>query len=76
MLLTDLGRPREAAGAFADAERLAPRGALAEDAAARIAEAWQSAGDTRRAAEAARRYEQMYPTGRYIGLMHGLIGKR
>jgi len=76
VLLTDLGRPREAAGAFADAERLAPRGALAEDAAARIAEAWQSAGDTRRAADAARRYEQMYPTGRYIGLMHGLIGKR
>jgi len=74
VLLTDLGRPREAAVAFADAERLAPRGALAEDAAARIAEAWQSAGDSRRAAEAARRYEQMYPTGRYVGLMHGLIG--
>jgi len=76
VLLTDLDRPREAAGAFADAERLAPRGALAEDAAARIAEAWQSAGESRRAAEAARRYEQMYPTGRYLGLMHGLSGKR
>jgi len=75
VLLTDLDRPREAAGAFADAERLAPRGALAEDAAARIAEAWQSAGESRRAAEAARRYEQMYPTGRYVGLMHGLMGK-
>ena len=74
VLLTDLGRPREAAAAFTDAERLAPRGALAEDAAARIAEAWQSAGESRRAAEAARRYEQMYPTGRYVGLMHGLIG--
>jgi len=75
VLLTDLGRPREAAGAFADAERLAPRGALAEDAAARVAEAWQSAGESRRASEAARRYEQLYPMGRYVGLMDGLIGK-
>jgi transmembrane sensor len=76
VLLTDLNRPRDAAAAFAVAERIAPRGALAEDAAARVAEAWQNAGDSRRAAEAARHYEQMYPTGRYIALMRGLIGKR
>ena len=76
VLLTDLNRPRDAAAAFAIAERIAPRGALAEDAAARIAEAWQNAGESRRAAEAARHYEQMYPTGRYIALMRGLIGKR
>lgn len=76
VLLTDLNRPRDAAAAFAIAERTAPRGALAEDAAARIAEAWQNAGESRRAAEAARHYEQMYPTGRYIALMRGLIGKR
>ena len=75
MLLTDLNRPRDAAAAFAQAERIAPRGALAEDAAARVAEAWQNAGESRRAAQAARHYEQMYPTGRYIGLMRGLIGK-
>jgi transmembrane sensor len=75
VLLTDLNRPREAAAAFAVAERIAPRGALAEDASARIAEAWQNAGESRRAAEAARHYEQMYPTGRYIALMRGLIGK-
>jgi len=75
VLLTDLNRPRDAAAAFAQAERIAPRGALAEDAAARVAEAWQNAGESRRAAEAARHYEQMYPTGRYIGLMRGLIGK-
>jgi transmembrane sensor len=75
VLLTDLNRPREAAAAFAVAERIAPRGALAEDAAARVAEAWQNAGESRRAAEAARHYEQMYPTGRYIALMRGLIGK-
>jgi ferric-dicitrate binding protein FerR (iron transport regulator) len=73
VLLTDLGRAREAASAFAEAERIAPRGALAEDAAARVAEAWQKAGDLGRAAQAARHYEQIYPTGRYIALMHGLV---
>jgi hypothetical protein len=73
VLLTDLGRAREAASAFAEAERISPRGALAEDAAARVAEAWQKAGDLGRAAQAARHYEQMYPTGRYISLMHGLV---
>jgi transmembrane sensor len=75
VLLTDLGRPREAAEAFAEAERIAPRGALAEDAAARVAEAWQKAGDLRRAAGAARHYEQMYPNGRYMPLMRGLVGE-
>jgi hypothetical protein len=47
---------------------------LAEDAAARVAEAWQKAGDSRRAADAARHYERVYPSGRYITLMRGLIG--
>ena len=75
VLLTDLNRPREAAVAFADAERIAPRGALAEDAAARVAEAWQKAGERRRAAAAARHYAQLYPTGRYIALMRGLLGE-
>jgi transmembrane sensor len=75
VLLTDLGRPSEAAAAFATAERSAPRGGLAEDAAARVAEAWQKAGDSRRAAEAARHYERVYPSGRYITLMRGLIGE-
>ena len=75
VLLTDLGRPREAAAAFAEAERIAPRGALAEDAAARVAEAWQKAGQTRRAAQAAHHYQQMYPSGRYLTLMRGLIGE-
>jgi TolA-binding protein len=74
VLLTDLGRPREAAAAFAQAERIAPRGALAEDAAARVAEAWQKAGDSRRAAEAARHYQHTYPSGRYAALMRGLVG--
>ena len=75
VLLTDLGRPREAAAAFAEAERNAPRGMLAEDAASRVAEAWQRAGDSRRAAEAARHYERLYPTGRHLPLMHALVGE-
>ena len=76
VLLTDLASAHEAAVAFAEAERSAPRGPLAEDAAARVAEAWQKAGDSRRAAEAARHYEQMYPSGRYVTLMRGLVGER
>jgi len=73
VLLTDLGRPREAAAAFAEAERNAPRGMLAEDAASRVAEAWRRAGDSRRAAEAARHYERLYPTGRHLPLMYALV---
>jgi transmembrane sensor len=75
VLLTDLGRPREAAAAFEEAERRASRGMLAEDAAARVAEAWQRAGDSRRAAQAARHYELLYPTGRHLPLMHALTGE-
>jgi hypothetical protein len=75
VLLTDLGRPREAAAAFEEAERRASRGMLAEDAAARVAEAWQRAGDSRRAALAARHYERLYPTGRHLPLMHALTGE-
>ncbi len=72
VLLNDLDRAREAAAAFTEAERVAPRGALSEDAAARVAEAWQRAGDPKRAAQAARHYEQTYPGGRYIHLMNGM----
>ena len=75
VLLTDLARAKEAAAAFAEAERNAPRGMLAEDAAARVAEAWQRAGDSRRASEAARHYERLYPTGRHMPLMHALVGE-
>jgi TolA-binding protein len=75
VLLTDLGRAHEAAAAFAEAEHTAPRGPLAEDAAARVAEAWQKAGDLRRAAQAARHYEESYPSGRFVTLMRGLVGE-
>jgi transmembrane sensor len=75
VLLTDLGRPQEAAAAFEEAERHASRGMLAEDATARVAEAWQRAGDSQRAAEAARRYQRLYPTGRHLTLMRALAGE-
>jgi len=76
LLLNDLHRSSDAALAFRQAERLAPPGALAEDAAARVAEAWQSAGDRGHAQEAARHYLAAYPDGRYVALMTDLIRQR
>lgn len=64
VLLDELGRPKEAAQAFADAEALAPDGALAEDAVAREVEAWSRAGDATRACAVAEDYLKRYPEGR------------
>jgi transmembrane sensor len=64
VLLDDLGRPREAADAFARAESLAPAGALFEDAVAREVEAWSRAGDTNRARARAEDYLKRFPDGR------------
>jgi transmembrane sensor len=63
VFLEELGRPTEAAQAFADAESLAPDGLLAQDAIAREVEAWSRAGDTRRARERAEAYVRRYPDG-------------
>jgi transmembrane sensor len=49
LLLGELGRPAEAARAFARARALAPDGPLAREALAREAEAWARAGDSERA---------------------------
>lgn len=76
VLQMELARPAEAAAAFSEAERLARRGVLAEDAAARAAEAWRDAGDARRAVEAARHYEQVYPNGQSIASMRGIAGPK
>ena len=62
VLLDELGRPREAADAFARAR--AAGGPLAEDALAREVEAASSAGDTSRSRELAREYQSLYPKGR------------
>lgn len=63
-LLDALGRPREAAEAFATAHRLAPGGAIAQDALAREVESWSRAGEVERARARARRYLELYPNGR------------
>jgi transmembrane sensor len=63
-LLDQLGRPREAANAFAQARRLAPSGALAQDALAREVESWSRAGDTTKARARAVEYLKLYPHDR------------
>jgi transmembrane sensor len=62
VLLEELGRPREAADAFARAREAG--GPLAEDALAREVEATARAGDTVRSRELAREYQTLYPNGR------------
>jgi transmembrane sensor len=66
VLLDELGRPGEAAGAFSQARRLAPGGPLEEDALAREVEALSRAGETDRAREAAAVYVERYPSGRRL----------
>jgi transmembrane sensor len=61
ILLDDLGRPHEAADAFADAQR--GGGPLEEDALARETEAAWRAGDLDRARDRAERYLGAYPSG-------------
>jgi len=62
VLLDELGRPGEAAEAFARAR--AGGGPLAEDALAREVEAASRAGDVTRSRELAREYQAKYPHGR------------
>lgn len=62
VLLDELGRPGEAADAFARAR--AAGGPLAEDALAREVEAASRAGDVTRSQELAREYQTRYPKGR------------
>ena len=61
LLLDELGRPGEAAHAFARARRLAPSGTLAQDALAREVESWARAGNSKRAAALAKRFLKNYP---------------
>lgn len=74
VLMNELGRPREAALAFARAETLAPRGNLAEDAAARAVEAWYRAGELARAKAEVERYRTSYPQGRHLSMLQQLVG--
>lgn len=63
VLLDELGRPSEAARAFARARALAPSGALAEDALAREVEAWAKGGNASKARQRAELYLELYPVG-------------
>jgi transmembrane sensor len=63
VLLDELGRPREAASAFADALRLSPDGPMSEDALAREVEALSLAGDSTAAHELAEQYLRRFPAG-------------
>ncbi len=62
--LDQLGRPHQAAEAFARARRMAPGGALAEDALAREVEARARGGDASGAQRLAKIYVTQYPSGR------------
>ena len=73
-LLDQLGRPREAAQAFASARRLDSKGAMAEDALAREVEAWSRAGETELARERARDFLTRYPKGRRAAAVRRLGG--
>jgi transmembrane sensor len=75
ILLDDLSRPLEAAGAFHRARALWRQGPLADDALAREAEAWQRAGHPERARAAAREYLQQYPGGRHAAVMRQLAAR-
>jgi transmembrane sensor len=74
VLMSELGRPREAAQAFARAEALAPRGNLAEDALARSVEAWHKAGAVARARSEFERYRARYPEGRHRATLERRFG--
>lgn len=73
-LLDQLGRPREAASAFASARKLAPSGALAQDALAREVESWSRAGETEKAHSRALEYLKLYPLGRRAASVRRLGG--
>lgn len=72
--LDQLGRPREAAAAFATARRLAPEGAMAQDALAREVESWSRAGEASLARSRAEEYVSTYPHGRRLAAVRRLGG--
>lgn len=74
LLLMELGRPREAAAAFAEVRRLSPDGAFAEDALAREVEGWSQAGQTALARARAAEYLRRYPAGRRAATVRSLGG--
>jgi transmembrane sensor len=76
VLLERLGRPSEAADAFALARELAPQDSLAQDSLAREVEAWSKAGHSDKAYERARMYVDRYPDGRRLHVVQLYGGLR
>jgi transmembrane sensor len=74
VLLMELGRPREAAAAFAQVRQLAPHGPFSEDALAREVEAWNQAGQSDLAQARAREYLHLYPSGRRTAMVRSMGG--
>ncbi len=74
LLLMELGRPGEAATAFAEVRRLSPGGAFAEDALAREVEAFRQAGQAEQARARAAEYLRLYPGGRRAAMVRSLGG--
>jgi transmembrane sensor len=74
ILLSQLGRPAQAADAFALSRRLSPSGALSEDALAREAEAAFTAGNQARGEALAKEYASAYPKGRSTATLEKLSG--
>jgi transmembrane sensor len=66
ILLSELGRPSEAADAFLLTRRLAPAGPLAQDALARETEAANKAGAYERSRRLAEEYRDRYPGSRRL----------
>jgi len=66
ILLYQLGRPAEAADAFALVRKILPAGPLSSDALAREAEAADRAGLKERARGLAEEYGHKYPSGRRL----------
>ena len=74
LLMRELGRPRDAATAFAEARALAPAGPLAGDALAREAESLSQAGAPDQARDRAREYLRLYPAGHRVPALKALGG--
>jgi hypothetical protein len=72
LYLDQLGRPRDAAGAFATARRAG--GSLAEDSLAREVESWSRAGDPDTARTRAVEYVRLYPASARLAAVKKLGG--
>jgi transmembrane sensor len=76
LLLNQLGRPAEAAEAFALVPRLRPSSGLVEDALARQAEALAAAGEQARARKLATEYIARHPRGKHLSTMQRLSARQ